>query len=87
MDEYTPQFFDNKVEIRKNMEGYTGTGELVAELNPLPPFPNMEWALENGFDSDHDIPDHVQEQMLEEREEYAAKVREIVNFLNNNQLS
>ena len=85
-DEFTPQFFSNKVEIRKNMEDYTGTGELVAELAPMPPFPNMEWAQANGYESDHDIPEHVQEQMLEDRDNYAAKIREMVSFLNNNKV-
>lgn len=38
-DVYQPQFFSDVTEIRRNMEGKTGTGELVATLVPADEMP------------------------------------------------
>lgn len=34
-DVLMPQFFDNIIELRANMEGKTGTGELIATFDPF----------------------------------------------------
>ena len=33
-DVYTGQYFSNVVQIRRNMTGLTGSGELIAEFTP-----------------------------------------------------